>query len=664
MSQVRFVRSPNKFAKWRVSSLIAVHLLIVGHIIHWKIAGRTLAPVELHEVMVTAELGIVTAGFIFMSLAVLSTAVFGRFFCSWGCHLLALQDLCAWLLGKLRITPKPVRSRALWIVAPSVMVYMFVWPQISRLLQGRPPPPLRVASPEEPWASFITTDMWRNLPGPVIAILTLLICGCVVVYLLGSRSFCRYICPYGVVFGGADRISPWRIRLKKGISSDHCLNCGVCTGVCQTHIRVHEEVAEHGTVVSPQCLKDLDCVSACPQGALQVSYGKLALFSSWFSKRVKKVPYDFSLFEDALVALTFLPFLFIFRGLYEQVPFLMSLGIAVGLSYMLILTIRFIKRPNVRLNNFQLRLAYKFTTAGRLFFVFIILLWGFVGHSAIIRWHEIAGMRKFDKVREQFFSSGNFDHKLAQEVRWHLNARLDYGLFKPVNLHRSMASICSILRDYKSAEEHLRIILKREAGDAEAALRLGGVLMELGESLEAKKYLEHALSQQPNYFYERELYDNLHLEANELLAGLNIALGNRSAAILNLRGALAIKRDQPELLLQLGSLLIVEERFGEAVSIFETLISFMPNHSEARFYLGMAYEGMGFNDKAMTAFLQLLRQQPDHAFAYHRLGLLYEKKGYREVAYSYFRKAVEIEPSFVAAQKDLSRIRKLLGSVE
>jgi hypothetical protein len=33
--------------------------------------------------------------------AILATLIFGRFVCGWGCHILALQDFCAWML----ITP-------------------------------------------------------------------------------------------------------------------------------------------------------------------------------------------------------------------------------------------------------------------------------------------------------------------------------------------------------------------------------------------------------------------------------------------------------------------------------------------------------------------------------------------------------------------------------
>ena len=103
----------SRYSRWRVASLVGVHVLIAAHIAHWLLSGRTLAPLELNEVLYTLHLGVVTAGFLFMALAMVSVVVFGRFFCGWACHVLALQDLSAWLLGKLRIRPEPFRSRAL-----------------------------------------------------------------------------------------------------------------------------------------------------------------------------------------------------------------------------------------------------------------------------------------------------------------------------------------------------------------------------------------------------------------------------------------------------------------------------------------------------------------------------------------------------------------------
>src|SRR5690606_11201847 len=113
---------------------ILVHVLIAVHIGLWLASGRkaTLAPVEPSEAMYTLEQGLVNAGFIFFLLAMASTALFGRFFCGWACHLVALQDLCAWLLQKVGIGRRPFRSRLLLWAPLGLALYMFVWPTFVR----------------------------------------------------------------------------------------------------------------------------------------------------------------------------------------------------------------------------------------------------------------------------------------------------------------------------------------------------------------------------------------------------------------------------------------------------------------------------------------------------------------------------------------------------
>ncbi|MDX1388453.1 MAG: 4Fe-4S binding protein, partial [Acidobacteriota bacterium] len=241
---------PKRYSRWRAATLASVYVLFGIHIAHWKIAGKTLAPLELNEVMYTLELGIVTAGFLFMVIAAASVVFFGRFFCSWACHILALEDLAAWLLKKVGIRPRPVRSRVLLLVPPLALFYMFIFPQVMRVMEGRPFPGLRVFTDLDGWGSFVTNDYWRNLPGPWITGFTFLVCGFLIVYILGSRSFCRYACPYGAVFALADRFAPGQI-----MAGENCEQCGKCTAACTSDIRGHEELKQFGRVVSSACLK-------------------------------------------------------------------------------------------------------------------------------------------------------------------------------------------------------------------------------------------------------------------------------------------------------------------------------------------------------------------------------------------------------------------------
>ncbi len=121
-------------SKWRAIVLLSVHLLVAAHVTHFLIAGRTLSPVEPSEAMYTLELGQVNAGFLFLIVALLGTLVFGRFFCGWGCHIVALQDLCGWIMKKLGVRPKPFRSRLLVYMPLALAFYMFVWPTLRRLV--------------------------------------------------------------------------------------------------------------------------------------------------------------------------------------------------------------------------------------------------------------------------------------------------------------------------------------------------------------------------------------------------------------------------------------------------------------------------------------------------------------------------------------------------
>ena len=82
----------SRMSRWRAVSLVTVHLLILGHIAHWLITGRTVSPIEPSEAMYTLNDGYVNAGFLFFAAALASTLIFGRFVCGWGCHLIAYQD--------------------------------------------------------------------------------------------------------------------------------------------------------------------------------------------------------------------------------------------------------------------------------------------------------------------------------------------------------------------------------------------------------------------------------------------------------------------------------------------------------------------------------------------------------------------------------------------
>ena len=386
-SAPRAVIARSRATGWRFAVLALVQAAIVAHVIHWVVAGRTVTPVEPSESIQTVARGVVNAGAIFFGLTLLSTAVLGRWFCGWGCHVLLLQDGCAWLMGRLGIRPKPFRSR--WLVyAPMLLaLYMFIWPAIARLL----------ISPGPEWhglrAEMTTEDFWATFPSVSVAVPFLLLCGFVTVYFLGAKGFCTYGCPYGGLFAPLDRLAPLRVRV-----TDACEGCGHCTAVCTSNVRVHEEVRDYGMVVDPGCMKCLDCVSVCPKDALYYGFGAPALAATpRVSKSVAR-RYDLTWREEASLAAVFLAVFLVARGLYDVVPLLMAMGLAGCAAFIFWKSWRLMRDADVRFHHFQLLRGGRLSWSGRIWRVGATTLALLLVHSSVVQYHRWQGARAFRRV--------------------------------------------------------------------------------------------------------------------------------------------------------------------------------------------------------------------------------------------------------------------------
>jgi len=460
-----------RYGPWRAGSLLLVNLLMVAHFVHWKLSGRTVAPLEFSELIHAVTEGVITAGAIFMGLAVVATLIFGRFFCSWACHVLALQDASRWILNKLGIKPKPVRSRALLFIPPLTALYLFAWPVALRFLQGEPQPTLHFAADVEGWGSFVTENYWRSMPGLWIAVLTFLVCGCVTVYVLGSRSFCTYVCPYGAVFHFADRFSPGSIKVAEG-----CGECGQCTAACGNYVRVAEEVKQHGHVVNPACMKAMDCVSACPKDVLSFGFAKPSLFASRKSGGRFGLPYSFTLGEDIAVGVVGLAVILIFNGLYGHTPFLLALSLGGLIGYLAVLAARLLRPGEVKLGGLRLKSTAALRPAGVAFSVFSVALAAFVAHSAFIRYHEVNGVGPAFALKYEPDETARA--RLAEDALVHLAAVERWGLFPNEPNERGALKALLHLDRFDEAETFAARLVERHPDDALVRLYLAQCLQK------------------------------------------------------------------------------------------------------------------------------------------------------------------------------------------
>ncbi|MGE3173158.1 MAG: 4Fe-4S binding protein [Planctomycetota bacterium] len=367
----------SKVGRWRALVLILVHVVIGLHIAHWLLSGETITPVEPSEAMQTFEEGKINAGFVLFTVLILGTLVFGRWFCGWACHVVALQDLSAWLLGRFGLRPRPVRSRLLILAPFAVGGHMFLWPHVRHWLSPEDKPMPRWS--EWQWA-LTTDDLWATFPGPLMTVLTVVVVGFLIVWWMGAKGFCTYGCPYAAFFIVADRFSPGRIKV-----TDACDACGHCTTVCSSNVRVHEEVARHGKIVDPGCMKCMDCVSVCPKDALYFG----AALPKPLTKSQQRIGAraDFTWPEELLLAAAALGGTLAFRGAWygEVVPFLLSVGLGAITATLVLLGWRLLRRRQVQFQHTELKRDGALRPAGR---------WALIGVAAwLLLWADTAAVQ-------------------------------------------------------------------------------------------------------------------------------------------------------------------------------------------------------------------------------------------------------------------------------
>lgn len=389
----------SRVGKWRAWALILVHVLIAAHIVQWLVTGLTVSPVEPSESMQTLRDGVVNAGFVFFVLALGSTLVFGRFFCGWACHVVALQDLCAWLMMRAGIKPKPFRSRLLLYIPLCLALYMFAWPVVHREVvrplfadaAGRLPAWLGQVEPLLGLRSeFLVEEFWATFAPWYMAIPFLFVVGFATVYFLGAKAFCTYGCPYGGFFAPLDRFAPGRIL----VDDTKCNQCGHCTAVCTSNVRVHEEVRDFGKVMDPGCMKCLDCVSVCPNDALRFGMSAPAVWSkpkpsekesAAKAKALREARYDLSRREEVVFFVLFWCLFYAFRGMVNEVPMLMAVAMAGVGVYFVFKTWRLTRDASSRMHGLQLKLKGRITLVGWAWVIATVLMLATASWSGWVR---------------------------------------------------------------------------------------------------------------------------------------------------------------------------------------------------------------------------------------------------------------------------------------
>lgn len=592
----------SKTSRWRAVSLTVLTLLMIVHYIQWRIGGTTVSPIEPSETMYTLQNGYINAGFIFFTLAILATLILGRFVCGWGCHIVALQDLCAWLLNKFGLKPRPFRSRLLVYVPLIAALYMFVWPTAQRLFAGPKNQPLIPQFTNH----LITTDFWATFPPFAIAVPFLFICGFMTVYFLGSKGFCTYACPYGGVFVLADKLAPARIRV-----TDDCNQCGHCTATCMANVNVAAEVNKFGMVVDPGCMKHMDCISVCPNDALYFGFGRPSVAVS--KAKENKSAYTLTWPEEIFAALVFLASYFAVWDVYQLIPMLMALGIATITTYLAVRTLKLFRAKDLSFYRFNLKSSGTIKKAGWAFLGFSVLWIGLNAHSGWVRYNEREGTRGYESINipdelalaqsnpSQWLSTA--DEKNIAYGKQHFYRAFDAGLLVNDTMLPKLAWLEFLSGNTDQGLKMLALAARHQEGRPRALSLYyrGAILNRLARYRDGLADLDNALKEAPDLVVARE--------------------------------------ERGESLWQLG-------RRQDAVKAWVDAVESNKNLVLANYMLAGAAEVVGDSEEKEAYERQAEQNTPNDPYFHWMVGLRLQNVGMSSLAEKHFQMAVQLDPAF------------------
>lgn len=104
-----------------------------------------------------------------------------------------------------------------------------------------------------------------------------------------------------------------------------------------------------------------------------------------------------------------------------------------------------------------------------------------------------------------------------------------------------------------------------------------------------------------------------------------------------------------------GYLLFNQKKYPEALEIFN---HYLKKHQDSETYnnIGVIYEELDKQQKAIIAYEKSIELDPEYALSYNNLGVIYSEQKTYEKATKYFQKAIKKDPHFLNAYNNLASI--------
>lgn len=238
---------------------------------------------------------------------ILYAFLFGRWICGFLCPFGLIQDL----LYKIK-TPKIKKSKVTRVLSylkyVILVVFVILIPLVYALQASNIPLPAfcKYICPSGTLLgaggllSSETNDYMFQMLGPLFTWKTCLLVAIIAACIFCYRSFCRFICPLGAIYGLFNKIS----LVGMDFEQKKCIDCGLCVGKCKMDIR---HVGDH------ECISCGDCIGVCPTAAIYRKGPKVLVNSN----ETKEIPPKTKLIRRILAACTAL--LLVFALIYYNV---------------------------------------------------------------------------------------------------------------------------------------------------------------------------------------------------------------------------------------------------------------------------------------------------------------------------------------------------------
>jgi tetratricopeptide (TPR) repeat protein len=169
-----------------------------------------------------------------------------------------------------------------------------------------------------------------------------------------------------------------------------------------------------------------------------------------------------------------------------------------------------------------------------------------------------------------------------------------------------------------------------------------------------------APSNAPQFTGERPLVHADHLGASTFIekGWSKLSLGDHSGAELSLRKALELSPNDPQSEALLGWALMLQEKYDDALLMFQKVLMRQPQNALARINVGYICLKKRIFGEAIEHLSRAIRLDNDKKatlYAHFYLGLVYLDRDMFEDAQTFFRKTIALGPGLIEAQYELGR---------